>query len=147
MAQILKTALVMYSTDEIYRLVNDVAAYPEFLPHCSDSKILVQTDKDMTASLEISKAGINKWFTTQNRLVDGQSVEMTLVDGPFKKLVGGWTFTALDEYACKITLQLDFEFSSKIIEMAFGKVFKEVANNMISAFSQRAKHVYGERVL
>ena len=144
MPQIEKSALVMYSSQEMFDLVNDVNAYPAFLPNCSDAKIISENENAMTASLEISKAGLKKWFTTNNRLA-GNKVEMQLVDGPFKSLQGYWEFTPLDEQACKVSLKLEFEFASKLIEMAFGKVFNEVAKNMVVAFTQRAKTVYGVR--
>lgn len=144
MPQIEKSALVMYSSQEMFDLVNDVNAYPAFLPNCSDAKIISENENTMTASLEISKAGLKKWFTTNNRLA-GNKVEMQLVDGPFKSLQGYWEFTPLDEQACKVSLKLEFEFASKLIEMAFGKVFNEVAKNMVVAFTQRAKTVYGVR--
>lgn len=145
MPQIEKSALVMYSTKEMFDLVNDVEAYPQFLPNCSDSKIVSQDNNNMTASLEISKAGIKKWFTTENTFIDEQTVQLRLVDGPFKTLKGRWHFQALDKKACKVELKLEFEFSSKLIELAFGKIFNDVAKNMVSAFTQRAKDVYGAR--
>ncbi|ATC82984.1 MULTISPECIES: type II toxin-antitoxin system RatA family toxin [Pseudoalteromonas] len=145
MPQIEKSALVMYSTKEMFDLVNDVEAYPQFLPNCSDSKIVSQHNNNMTASLEISKAGIKKWFTTENTFIDEQTVQLRLVDGPFKTLKGRWHFQALDKKACKVELKLEFEFSSKLIELAFGKIFNDVAKNMVSAFTQRAKDVYGAR--
>lgn len=144
MPQIEKSALVMYSSQEMFDLVNNVNAYPAFLPNCSDAKIISENENTMIASLEISKAGLKKWFTTNNRLA-GNKVEMQLVDGPFKSLQGYWEFTPLDEQACKVSLKLEFEFASKLIEMAFGKVFNEVAKNMVVAFTQRAKTVYGVR--
>ena len=145
MPQIEKSALVMYSTKEMFDLVNDVEAYPQFLPNCSDSKIVSQHNNNMTASLEISKAGIKKWFTTENTFMDEQTVQLRLVDGPFKTLKGRWHFQALDKKACKVELKLEFEFSSKLIELAFGKIFNDVAKNMVSAFTLRAKDVYGAR--
>ena len=135
----------MYSSKEMFDLVNDVDAYPEFLPHCSDAKIVTQQASGMTASLEISKAGLKKWFTTENTFIDEQTVALRLVDGPFKKLQGKWHFLPLDDKACKVQLHLEFEFASNLIEMAFGKVFYEVAKNMVNAFTQRAKTVYGVR--
>ncbi|XQF89758.1 type II toxin-antitoxin system RatA family toxin [Pseudoalteromonas espejiana] len=146
MPQIEKSALVMYSTKEMFDLVNDVEAYPQFLPNCSDSKIVSQHNNNMTASLEISKAGIKKWFTTENTFINEQTVQLKLVDGPFKTLKGRWHFQALDKKACKVELKLEFEFSSKLIELAFGKIFNDVAKNMVSAFTQRAKEVYGARL-
>lgn len=145
MPEIKKSALVMYSATEMFTLVNDVANYRKFLPHCSDAKVISQSDDKMTASVEIAKGGLKKWFTTENSLVTDKEINMILVDGPFNKLEGGWLFTELDETACKVELKLSFEFSSRLVEMAFGRVFNEVANNMLGAFTDRAKHVYGTR--
>ncbi|CAK2179403.1 coenzyme Q-binding protein COQ10 [Vibrio crassostreae] len=104
--------------------------------------MIESSDSTMVASVDVSKAGISKTFTTSNRLADGAEILMELVDGPFKKLQGGWYFTPLDEQACKVELKLEFEFSSRMIEMAFGKIFNELTSNMVSAFTQRAKQVY-----
>ncbi|MEZ8946444.1 SRPBCC family protein [Vibrio sp. 10N.247.311.12] len=142
MPKVTRSALVSFSADQMFSLVNDVARYPEFLPGCSGSRVIESSDSAMVASVDVSKAGISKTFTTSNRMADGAEILMELVDGPFKKLEGGWYFTPLDEQACKVELKLEFEFSSRMIEMAFGKVFNELTSNMVSAFTQRAKQVY-----
>lgn len=142
MKQVSRSALVSFSADQMFHLVNDVASYPEFLPGCSGSRVLETTSDKMVASVDVSKAGISKTFTTSNELSHGQSIIMNLVDGPFRTLRGGWFFTPLDESACKVELKLEFEFSSKMIEMAFGKVFNELTGNMVNAFTARAKQVY-----
>ncbi|MEW6999786.1 type II toxin-antitoxin system RatA family toxin [Colwelliaceae bacterium BS250] len=142
MPAINRSALVMFSAEQMYQLINDVVAYPQFLPGCSDSKIVASTDNSMVASLLVSKGGIKKWFTTENTLVTNQKISMTLKDGPFKRLVGHWVLTPLSDEACKVSLDLDYEFSSTIIELAFGKVFNNLVNNMVLAFTSRAKEVY-----
>lgn len=142
MPTINRSALVMHSVKDMYNLINDVLAYPQFLPDCSESKIIKQDEKSMTASLKVSKGGINKWFTTENLLVENKQITLNLVDGPFSKLVGRWSLTELSEEACKITLELDYEFSNKMFDFAFGRVFTNIANNMVQAFTTRAKEVY-----
>lgn len=142
MQQVTRSALVMFSAEQMFNLVNDVARYHEFLPGCSGSRILESSRLGMVASVDVSKAGISKTFTTANTLVQGSEIFMELVDGPFKALKGVWSFIPLDEQACKVELKLEFEFSSKMIEMAFGKIFNELTSNMVSAFTQRAKEVY-----
>ncbi|EJL6526924.1 type II toxin-antitoxin system RatA family toxin [Vibrio cholerae] len=144
MKQVSRSALVSFSAEQMFHLVNDVARYPEFLPGCSGSRVLEQSEVHMVASVDVSKAGISKTFTTSNQLTPGVSIAMSLVDGPFKTLRGGWFFTPLDEAACKVELRLEFEFSSKMIELAFGKIFNELTSNMVNAFTRRAKQVYGE---
>ncbi|CAM3534032.1 ubiquinone-binding protein [Rouxiella silvae] len=142
MPHISRSALVPFSVEQMYNLVNDVDAYPQFLPGCTGSRVLDKTDNSMTAAVDVAKAGISKTFTTKNTLTSNQSIDMQLVDGPFRKLMGGWHFTALSPEACKVELNLDFEFTNKLIELAFGKIFKELAGNMVQAFTQRAKEVY-----
>ena len=105
--------------------------------------MIESSDLHMMASVDVAKAGIKKTFVTRNQLTSFQNIEMQLVEGPFQKLAGGWKFIELDAEACKVELNLDFEFTNAIVEMAFGKVFKELTSNMVSAFTQRAKEIYG----
>jgi ribosome-associated toxin RatA of RatAB toxin-antitoxin module len=142
MPSIHRSALVAHSAEAMFNLVNDVESYPKFLPGCADSKILNNTEQAMSASLLVSKAGIKQWFTTKNVLYPAERIEMQLVDGPFRSLSGGWTFSALSDEACKIELNLHFEFANKLAEMAFGKVFNSLASSMVTAFTERAKSVY-----
>jgi len=145
MAEVSRSALLMYSAEEMYNLVNDVNAYPEFLPGCSETAILVDQEDLMKASVKVAKAGISQTFVTENTLVPNQSITMNLIEGPFKHLTGGWTFTPLDDQACKVSLDLQFEFSNSIVKLAFGRVFHELVGSMVKSFSNRAKTVYGVR--
>ena len=142
MPHIHRSALVPFSAHSMYELVNDVKRYPEFIPGCSDSRIDEQSDTEMQASLLVTKAGLKQWFTTLNHLTPGRAIRMDLSKGPFQSLKGGWTFTPLSEDACKIELDLTFEFENRMIEAAFGKVFKSLTTNMVNAFTQRARKVY-----
>ena len=137
-----RSALVNYSAEAMYDLVNDVDAYPQFLPGCKDSKVLASESDMMKASLLVAKAGVRQWFTTKNTLEPARHIHMQLIDGPFKRLSGGWTFSALSDEACKIELNLEFEFTSKLTELAFGKIFNALAASMVKAFTERAKQVY-----
>lgn len=143
MPSISRSALVMYSVEQMYQLINDVLAYPQFLPDCSNSKIVSQDESSVIASLLVSKAGLKKWFTTKNTLISNQEVKLELVDGPFNKLQGHWLLTPLSTEACKVSLELEYEFSNKMLDITFGRIFNHMTNNMVQAFTQRAKTVYG----
>jgi len=138
-----RNALVMHSAEQMYALVNDIESYPRFLPWCSGARIISQTSEEIVASLDVAKAGIKKTFTTRNRLVENEVVEMALVDGPFQRLAGGWTFNALNAEACKIELDLEFEFSGQLMAVMLGPIFNEAANTMVAAFCKRADEIYG----
>ncbi|SPP31729.1 Persistence and stress-resistance toxin PasT [Arsenophonus endosymbiont of Aleurodicus floccissimus] len=145
MPQINRFALVPYSAEKMYNLVNDVDSYPQFLPGCVGSLVLNHVNNEMTTSVEVAKAGISKTFITHNILQDNKSIQIQLVKGLFRKLMGNWLFIPLNENACKVELFLDFEFTNKLIELAFGRIFKELAGNMVQAFTQRAHEVYRGR--
>lgn len=146
MSQIKRSALVHYSPAEMYQLVNNVADYATFLPWCRSSIVQSETDTEMLASVEIAKGVLNKTFTTKNHLTRGQRIELQLVDGPFKKLSGFWYFETLKtENACKVNLELDFEFDSAMMSLAARPIFTQIANSLVDSFCKRAVDVYGER--
>lgn len=142
MPHITRSALVPYSAEQMFALVNDISAYPEFIPGCTASRVLEKNGSELTAEMNVSKAGISKSFTTRNVITENQSIVMRLVEGPFSSFAGDWRFIPLSEEASKVEFHLDFEFKSKLIELAFGRIFKEMANSMIMAFTRRAKEVY-----
>ncbi len=143
MAVINKSALVPYTPHQMFILVDDIDAYPEFLPWCSGSQVLTRSDFEVTASLEISHSGFQKAFTTRNVNEQDNRICMYLVEGPFKKLEGIWQFQALGDQGCKVLLDLEFEFSSRLIGMSFGPLFGQIAGNLVDAFTQRASNIYG----
>jgi ribosome-associated toxin RatA of RatAB toxin-antitoxin module len=145
-SHIKRSALVHYSPAEMYALVNDVAAYPKFLPWCKSSKVLSKTENEMIASVEIARGALNRTFTTKNTLHKNSKIKIQLVDGPFKMLDGDWRFHSLKkDDACKIELDLEFQFDSGLVSLAARPVFAQIANSLVDAFSKRAVEVYGER--
>lgn len=142
MPQISRSVLVRFSAMQMYEIVNDVESYKEFLPGCVGGKVLEFDGETMLASVDVSKAGISKTFTTRNQVIPGKSIQLALDNGPFNHLIGEWRFTELTEDACKIDFELNFEFSSSLVEIAFGKVFKELMSSMVTAFTGRAKVIY-----
>lgn len=126
----------------MYRLVNDVRRYPEFIPWCVSSHILSATEDEVRATLAFSRGGFYKSFTTLNRLQPHQMIEIRLINGPFKHLEGFWRFEPVDHDRCRVSLDLEFEFSSRWIQMMFGPVFHPIANKLVEAFCERAKVVY-----
>ena len=127
----------------MFDLVNDVEAYPKFLPWCSGSRIIKREDDLVEAELLIAKGGFKKSFSTRNKIEQGLSMTISLLNGPFSSLEGKWNFIPLREDASKVSLDLEFELSGKLASLAFGAVFNQICNTMVSSFTARAKEVYG----
>ncbi|MCL4166196.1 UNVERIFIED_CONTAM: hypothetical protein GTU68_054674 [Idotea baltica] len=143
MAQVNKSALVPFSAEQMYRLVDDVPSYQEFLPWCGGSAEVSRDEGVVVASVTIAKGAVNKTFTTRNTSSNMEKIRIDLVDGPFKELSGFWSFSGLKDNACKVSLELDYEFSNRLLGLAVGPIFNQIANAMVDSFVDRAKVVYG----
>jgi ribosome-associated toxin RatA of RatAB toxin-antitoxin module len=142
--EISRSALLPYPAAFMYDLVNAVDAYPEFLPWCGGARIEQQTDTTMEAAIQIRVAGLDQWFKTRNNMVPGESIDMQLVEGPFKKLRGQWKFLQLEETGCRIELMLEFEFKAGLAAKLIAPAFTRIANTMVDSFCQRAHELHGK---
>ena len=143
MYTVARSALVMHSAGDMFALVNDVDAYEEFLPWCGGSEVLERNDDEVIARVDIAFRGIHKSFVTRNRLQPVTRTAMSLVEGPFSELTGTWDFTPIDEKACRISLDLRFGFSNRLVEKLVGPVFRAIADSMVESFVKRADDLYG----
>ena len=127
----------------MFALVDDVAAYPDFLPWCSSAEVHSRTDDIVEATLELQKGKISKSFTTRNSRQEYSSIDLALVGGPFRHLSGGWRFQDLGDAGSKVSLELEFEFDSRVADMMFGAFFEDTCNSLVDAFSNRAVAIFG----
>ncbi|MET4696077.1 type II toxin-antitoxin system RatA family toxin [Endozoicomonas lisbonensis] len=143
MSKVSRSALIMHSAEQMYDLVADVESYSEFLPWCQNAKILSSEGNVIDASLSLAKGGFGYEFATRNRMNRNESIEMQLLRGPFSHLQGVWTFKALGDDGCKVSLDLEFELSNPVLQATVGGVFGQAMNKMVEAFCLRADQLYG----
>jgi len=144
-ATVKKSALVLYSAAEMYALVGDIEAYPQFLPWCRSTTILSRNEDEVRATIEMAKGGVHKSFTTCNRMQRHKMIDIRLLEGPFKRLEGYWRFEPLRADASKVSLDMEFEFANQLLRVAVEPVFKQIANSLVDAFCTRAVDLYGKR--
>ena len=137
------SALLLHSAERMYYLVNDVAAYPEFVDHCEAAEVLESSDSHMVASLTLKKAGVSLSFTTRNELTPPSQITLALEEGPLSKLTGSWQFIELREEACKVSLQLEFVLKNSVTSRLASAVLESVSHSLVDAFCQRADKLYG----
>jgi len=145
MRKVSRSALVPYSAADMYRLVEDVESYPDFLPWCSDVEVHYREGNVVEATLELQRAGLTRRFRTRNAMQPVTSMQLSLVGGPFRHLAGGWKFTPLDDQGSKVSLELEFEFDSRALDLLIGAFFEETCNSLVDAFTSRAAEIYGDR--
>lgn len=141
--EIKRTALVLHPAMDMFRLVQDVPSYPQFLGWCLSSEVHEQTADFQLASLVVKVGGMTQTFTTRNRFTPGERLTLSLVDGPFRSLAGEWQFEPLSDTGSKVSLILDFDFSNRVLSSAFRRGFTHIADKLVSEFCCRADDVYG----
>lgn len=142
MNRVEKSAVVPYTPVQMFDLVNAVSDYPAFLPWCQAGRSVPQGEHIVEATLDIAWAGFSKSFTTRNTLHFPDRISLQLARGPFRHLEGKWLFEAIDQNACKVSLELEFELAGGFLDTFFQPVFYMIANSMVDAFCKRAEALY-----
>ena len=137
-----RNAVVPYSARQMFELVDAIEDYPRFLPWCHQATVLSRTENEVIASLEIAWKGVHKKFTTRNVLYPYEKMEITLVNGPLKHMEGIWQFLPLNDHACNVVLEMEFEFAGGLLDRLFQPIFQHIANTLVDAFCKRAVELY-----
>lgn len=143
MALVEKSVLIPRTPEQMFELVDRVEDYPKFLPWCGGTELLSRTTEHTAARIHVNYHGIKAHFATENAKEPPHWMNIALREGPFRRLDGGWRFTALGDAGCKVEFRLHYEFSSKILEKALGPVFSHIVTTFVDSFVKRAHHVYG----
>lgn len=144
MAEVRKSVLIEYSVGQMFYLVDQVEDYPIFLPWCGGTELIHRDETRTIATLHINYHGIKADFSTENDKEAPHFMNIKLRHGPFEQLDGCWRFKPLGDTACKIEFQLNYEFSSKLLEKALGPVFHHIVNTFVDSFVRRAGQVYAQ---
>ncbi|HTW75928.1 MAG TPA: type II toxin-antitoxin system RatA family toxin [Steroidobacteraceae bacterium] len=139
MREMTRSAQIARSPESVYRLVEEVEHYPEFVPGCTSAQVLERGEREMLARLAVRRGPLRMQFTTRNRLDPGRAVHMHLVEGPFRTLEGRWSFTPIADQGCRIELALRFQFSNGLMSALFDSLFEETAASLVRAFVARAQ--------
>lgn len=142
MARVEKSVLVAHPPERMFELVDRVEDYPDFLPWCGGTELVLRDELRTVATIHIAYLGIHQSFTTENHKLYAREMRITLQEGPFVELEGDWRFLPLGEDACKVEFRLQYVFSSRVLETILAPVFSHITNTFVDAFVRRADEVY-----
>jgi len=143
MKRIARSAIVPHSAEQFYALVEDIESYPRFLPWCAGAQVKHREAGETLATLTVGAAGVTQSFTTRNRNRPPEAIDLTLVEGPFRRFAAAWRFQPLGAAGCKVEFSMEFEFASRALATLLQPLFAAMADTMVDAFTRRADEIYG----
>lgn len=141
MKRISRSAIVEHPAAQMYALVEDIEAYPSFLPWCVGAQVHARDGATTRATLTAGVRGLRQAFTTLNRNTPVEAIDLQLVEGPFRSFAAAWRFRALSPQACRIEFTLEYEFASRAASRLLEPLFDRIADTMVDAFARRAEQV------
>lgn len=146
MKEVKRSALVPYTAEQMFALVEDIERYPQFLPWVSAARLLERTPSEVVGCLEMHRAGMREVVTTRNVLTPHREITLALVAGPFRTLAGRWTFEPIGEHrGTRVGLSIRFEFANPMLNLLLSRTFEKSCNELVDAFVARARAVYGTK--
>lgn len=149
MPQFETTHRVAHSAQEMFDLVADVEAYPEFVPLCE--RLVVRARREdgekrlLVADMTIGYKVIRETFTSQVT-IDRQAlvIRADYLDGPFRFMENRWAFVPVCDGTSDIGFHIAYEFKSRALALVMGTMFDRVFRTFSDAFEKRADVVYGK---
>ena len=135
-----------YTPRQMYDLVMDVESYPDFIPWIQRVRKRGEGNR-FEADTVVAFKVFRERYTSRIEAVppggDGPArIDVKAIDGPFRKLVTVYIFHDAPE-GCEMELNVEFEFSNRLLQRAAGAAFGLAMSRVTRAFEERAAQLYG----
>jgi ribosome-associated toxin RatA of RatAB toxin-antitoxin module len=144
MKRIARSAIVEHPVRELYALVEDIEAYPQFLPWCREARVRERSAGRTVATLTVGVRGVRYEFSTENSNLQSEAIDMRLLEGPFRHFEAHWRFHALGADAARIEYSMTYQLASGLVARALAPIFDSIADTMVEAFKRRADQVHAK---
>jgi coenzyme Q-binding protein COQ10 len=140
---------VHHTAAQMFALVADIEAYPQFLPLCKALRVTRRSvegeTETLVADMEVGYKAIRETFTS--KVVCEKPLLKILVnyiDGPFKHLENTWRFRDdATGQGSHVAFHITYEFKSRMLSLLVGGMFDAAFRKFAEAFERRADQVYG----
>ena len=136
-----------YTPEQLFKLVGDVDAYPQFVPWVSSLRSWNRTEprdgvSTVDAEAKVGFAFVRETFATRVKLDEpNRTIEVSLLYGPFKRLRNAWRFSPSGP-GSKVEFEIDFEFKSRLLDAILSANIRHAADRLIGCFEARARSLY-----
>lgn len=133
-----------FPLDLIENLILDIDNYKEFLPWCTNSKIVSKKKNknsiEIIADLEIGYSFAKDVYTSHVKYdLETNKIIVNAIDGPLKILENIWILNKINENECEVQFFINLELKNIILNKMLDKMFDIGFNKILNSFEERAK--------
>ena len=138
-----------YTPEQLYALVGDVMAYPDFVPWINsmrtwNPRTLGEGVEAVDAEAGVGFSFLKERFSTRVRRDDpNKQIDVSLLSGPFKRLANRWQFVDDGDEGTRVEFDIDFQFKSRLLEALLAANFGHAVDRLMECFEERARALYG----
>lgn len=132
-----------YSAEQMFDLAADIERYPEFLPQWSAATIQKREGDVLTVEQELDMGIQTLRFMSQATMQRPGRLQIRSSQAPFRSMLIDWRFSPAGDGGCLVTLAVEFDMRSIILETAAGKFMQIMTSDIFSRFRRRARELYG----
>jgi coenzyme Q-binding protein COQ10 len=85
-----------------------------------------------------------RFATRVRRDALNKQIDVSLLSGPFKRLVNRWRFLDAGKGCTRVEFDIDFQFKSRLLEALLAANFAHAVERLMGCFEARAEALYGK---
>lgn len=132
-----------YTRDQLFDLAADVERYPEFVPWWVAARIWKREGNVYYTDQIVRFAMLRKRFGSKTVLRRPERIDVTSSEGPVRNLHLTWLFDARPGNKCQVSLAVELELRSPLIEDLFAHTMARAVGPIMAAFETQAHRLYG----
>jgi coenzyme Q-binding protein COQ10 len=141
------TRVLPYTPEQLFALVGDVEAYPQFVPWITAMRTWNGREDGAVSTIDAeAQVGFSflreKFATRVRRDAEYLTVDVSLLYGPFKRLSNQWKFSPQGNETL-VEFVIDFAFKSRMLDALLAANLDRAADKLIACFEARARAIHG----
>lgn len=128
-----------YPAAALFDLAADIEAYPSFLPGWIEAHVEQRDAQWCRAVQTVGLGPVRLRFRTQARFHRPERIEIDSDDPQFRRLSFSWCFAASAVGSCRVSLTLDLELRSRLLQRSLEWAAPSAAGDVLGAFAAHAR--------
>lgn len=132
-----------YSPEQLFDIAADVERYSEFLGGWIAARVRERHAHGYCTEQILGVGPVRIQFVSRTELDRPSRIDVYSDDAAFRRLRISWLFEARPDASCRVSLCVDLQLRSRLLQAILEQVTPDRSAEMMAAFEARARQLYG----